>query len=93
LVILGADKVYFEHREFATGQVERACAQGAAPQESFACPVGAQHLAFDSQAFVIYDGHALRTRPDAAAAIAAVLRSRRWCSAIDLSATRTGTAG
>ena len=42
------------------------------------------------QAFVVYDGSELRICRDAAAAIAAVVHAKRWCSAIDLSAIRTG---
>ena len=36
------------------------------------------------------DGHELRACRDAAAAIAVVVRARRWCSAVDLSAVRAG---
>jgi hypothetical protein len=47
------------------------------------------NLTFDSgQACVVYDGHELRTCRDAAAAIATVVRARRPCSAVDLSAIR-----
>jgi hypothetical protein len=37
-------------------------------------------------------GEYLQLRPcrDAAAAIATVVRAKRWCSAVDLSAIRTG---
>jgi hypothetical protein len=48
------------------------------------------HLA--GQAFVVFGGHELRACRDAAATIAAVVRARRWCSAIDLAAIRKGTA-
>ena len=52
------------------------------------------NLKFDSgQAFVVYDGSELRICRDAAAAIATVVRARRPCSAVDLAAIRTGTAG
>jgi hypothetical protein len=48
------------------------------------------NLAFDpSQAFVVYDGQELRPCRDADAAIAAVVRAKRWCSAIDLNTIRT----
>ena len=51
------------------------------------------NLTFDSgQAFVIYDGHELRPCRDATAAIAAVVRAKRPCSAVDLSAIRTAIA-
>jgi hypothetical protein len=44
------------------------------------------------KAFVVFDGNEVRDCEDAAAAIAAVVRAKRWCSAIDLSAIRTGCA-
>jgi hypothetical protein len=54
--------------------------------------LAASDLAFDNQAYVVYDGSELRACRDAAAAIAAVVRAKRWCSAVDLSAIRTDTA-
>jgi hypothetical protein len=48
------------------------------------------NLAFDGQAYVVYDGHELRVCRDAAAAIAMVVRAKRPCSAVDLSAIRKG---
>jgi len=50
--------------------------------------LSATDLAFDGQAFVVFDGHDLRGCRDAAAAIGAVVRAKRWCSAVDLSAIR-----
>jgi len=50
--------------------------------------LSATDLAFDWQAFVVFDGHDLRGCRDAAAAIGAVVRAKRWCSAVDLSAIR-----
>jgi hypothetical protein len=50
------------------------------------------NLNFDRQAYAVYDGHELRGCRDAAAAIAAVVHAKRWCSVIDLSAIRTGIA-
>jgi hypothetical protein len=44
------------------------------------------------QAYVIFDGIELRACPGAAAAIAVVVRAKRWCSAVDLTAIRAGTA-
>jgi hypothetical protein len=50
-------------------------------------------LAFDgAQAFVIFDGRELRACRDAAAAIATVVRAKRPCSAVDLTAIRAATA-
>src|SRR5262245_22540815 len=49
-------------------------------------------LAFDGQAFVVYDGHDLRGCRDATAAIGAICRAKRWCSAVDLSAIRQAAA-
>jgi hypothetical protein len=50
------------------------------------------NLAFDGQAYIVFDGHELRACPDAAAAIAAVVRAKRPCSAVDLGAVRRCTA-
>ena len=48
-------------------------------------------MAFDvGQAYVVYDGHELRACRDATAAIATVVRARRWCSAVELSAVHAG---
>jgi hypothetical protein len=52
-----------------------------------------RNLAFDqSQLFVVYDGQQLRPCRDADAAIAAVVRAKRWASAVDLTAIRAGAA-
>jgi hypothetical protein len=50
--------------------------------------LSATDLGFDGQAFVVYDGRELRACQDAAAAIGAICRAKRWCSAVDLSAIR-----
>jgi hypothetical protein len=47
------------------------------------------NLTFDGQAFIVFDGKELRACRDAAAAIGAVVRAQRPCSAVDLSAIRT----
>jgi hypothetical protein len=52
--------------------------------------LAAADLVVEGQAYVVYDGQQLRPCRDAAAAIATVVRARRWCSAVDLSAIRTG---
>jgi lambda repressor-like predicted transcriptional regulator len=44
------------------------------------------------KAFVVFDCSELRACRDAAAAIAAVVKARRWCSAVDLSTIRTSIA-
>jgi hypothetical protein len=50
-------------------------------------------LTFDAgQAFGVFNGHELRPCRDAAAAIATVVRAKRWCSAVDLTAIRTSSA-
>jgi hypothetical protein len=46
------------------------------------------NLAFDGQAYVVFDGNELRECRDAAAAIAMVVRAKRWCAVI--AAIRTG---
>ena len=80
--------------EFAAGQLERARVLKALHQKGV--PLGrlaAAGVSFDSgQAFVVYDGSELRPCRDAAAAIATVVRARRWCSAVDLFSIRNGTA-
>jgi hypothetical protein len=56
-----------------------------------AAALAASDLSFDAgQAYVVYDCHELRACRDATAAITAVVRARRWCSAVDLAAIRTG---
>jgi hypothetical protein len=45
------------------------------------------------QAFVIFNGRELRACRGAAAAIAAVVRAKSWCSGVDLAAVRAGASG
>jgi hypothetical protein len=82
------------HWDFAADQAERARllkelhTKGATLRQ-----LARANLTFDgAQAFVVFDGHELRACRDATAAIAAVVRARRWCSAVDLTAIRTGAA-
>jgi hypothetical protein len=42
--------------------------------------------------FVVYDGHELRTCRDAVTAITTVVKAKRPCRAVDLSAIRAGAA-
>jgi hypothetical protein len=78
-----------QRREFSRDQVERACLLMALPARGAELSqLALADLAFDVQAYVVYDGHELRTCRDAAAAIAAVVRPKRPCSAVDLSAIR-----
>jgi hypothetical protein len=81
-------------RVFAPGQLERARLVKALLCKGVSLGrLVAADLAFDAgQAYVVYDGRELRACRDAAAAIAAVVRARRPCSAVDLSAIRTATA-
>jgi hypothetical protein len=82
------------HRyEFAPGQLERARVLNALHRKGVSLgQLVAADLAFDAgQAYVVYDGYELRACRDAAAAIAAVVRAKRPCSAVDLSAIRTAT--
>jgi hypothetical protein len=78
---------------FATGQLERARVLNALHRKgvSLGQLVAADLAFYAGQAYVVYDGRELRACRDATAAIAAVVRARRWCSAIDLSAIRTTT--
>ena len=76
-------------QEFDASQLERARLLKAlyAKGVSFAQLSGAD-LAFNGQAFVVFDGNRLRPCRDAAAAINVVCHAKRWCSAVDLSAIR-----
>jgi len=76
-------------REFSPDQAERARVLKALHTKGATLSQLARaNLAFDGQAYVVYDGHELRACRDAAAAIAMVVRSSRPCSAVDLSAIR-----
>jgi DNA-binding transcriptional MerR regulator len=81
-------------RVFAPGQLERARLVKALLRKGVSLArLAAADLSFEAgQAYVAYDGHELLACRDAAAAIAAVVRAKRWCSAIDLAAVRTFTA-
>jgi hypothetical protein len=77
--------------EFAAGQLERARVLKALHRKGVALSrLARADLAFDGLAYVVYDGHELRACRDATAAIAAVVRARHLCSAVDLSAIRAG---
>jgi hypothetical protein len=82
------------HWDFAADQAERArLLKALHTKGATLSQLARANLTFDSaQAFVVYDGHELRACRDAAAAIAAVVRARRWCSAVDRSSLRNGTA-
>jgi hypothetical protein len=90
VVIPGAAGRY---REFTVGQVERARvikalhAKGATLGQ-----LARAGLMFDGQAYVIYDGHELWSCRDTNSAIAAVVRARRLCAAVDLAAIRADAA-
>ena len=76
-------------REFAPGQLEKARLIKTLHQKGVrSAQLSAADLAFDGQAFVVFDGHNLRACRDAATAIATVVRAKRWCCAIDLAAIR-----
>ena len=76
-------------REFTADQAERARVLKALQAKGAKLSQLARaHLAFDGQAYVVFDGHNLRACRDAAAAIATVVKARGKCSAIDLSAIR-----
>jgi hypothetical protein len=81
-------------REFAAGQLERARLIKALHRKGATLSQLARSDLTDlaAQAYVILDGHVLRACPDAAASIAVVVRAKRWCSAVDLTAIRAGTA-
>jgi hypothetical protein len=76
--------------EFSSAQLERAHLLKQLSRKGVSLGrLAAADLAFDGQ-YVVFDGDAgkLRACLDATAAIGAVCRARRWCSAIDLSAVR-----
>jgi DNA-binding transcriptional MerR regulator len=81
-------------RVFAPSQLERARLLKALLRKGVSLGrLAASDLSFDAgQAYVVYDGHELRACRDAATAIAAVIRAKRRCSVVDLSAIRTGIA-
>ena len=70
-------------------QVERVRLFRALQSKAVARPAGRQPL--PDERFVIFHGRALHGCC-AAAAIAAVVRAKRWCSAVDLAAVRSTLA-
>ena len=92
--LLEADKVSNPaggvRREFTTDQAERARVLKALHSKGAKLSrLARANLVFDGQAYVVFDGHELRACRDAAAAIGTVVRAKRPCSAVDLSAIRT----
>jgi hypothetical protein len=76
---------------FAPGQLERARLVKELSRKGvrLARLAAADLAAFEAgQAYVVFDGSEFRACRDAAAAIAAVVGAKRWCSAVDLSAIR-----
>jgi hypothetical protein len=51
-----------------------------------------RNLSFPGERFLIFDGSKLHGCPNAEAAIAAAVRAKRWCSAVDLASIRRGSA-
>jgi DNA-binding transcriptional MerR regulator len=82
-----------QRREFSDGQVERARLLKAlqAKGAKLGQLARANIKLVAGQAYVVFDGHELRTCRDAAAAIAAVVHAKRPCSAVDLTAIRAIT--
>ena len=78
-------------REFRADQVERVLLITSLRRKGMTlAKLAGRSLAFpESERFVIFDGHQLRACRDAEAAIAAVVRAKRWCSAVDLAAIRS----
>jgi hypothetical protein len=78
-------------RVFDAGQLSRARLLKALLRKGVPlAQIAGADLAFDGQAFIIFDGHELRACRDAADAIGAVVRARRPCAAVDLAAIRQG---
>jgi hypothetical protein len=67
-------------REFGDDQIERVRLIQALQDKGVAlAQLAGRNLAFrNDERFVIFDGQNLRVYPDAAAAIAAVVRAKRW---------------
>ena len=77
-------------REFAEDDLERARLIKALHAKGLPLSrLARENLAFDGQAFVLFDGRELRGCRDAAEAVAAAARARR-CALVDLSAVRAG---
>lgn len=77
-------------RVFAPGQLERARLVKALLRKGVSLgALAGSDLSFDAGVlFVVYDGHELRACRDADAAIAAIVRAKGRCSAVDLAAVR-----
>jgi hypothetical protein len=77
-------------REFAADQVERVLLVRTLQDKGVGLPqLAGRNLAFpSSERFVVFDGRELRACRDAEMAIAAVVRARRACIAVDLGAIR-----
>src|SRR5215467_4750074 len=77
-------------REFTSDQIERArLIKTLQTKGAKLSQLARANLAFDGQTYLVYDGQELRACRDAPAAITAVVRAKRPCSAVDLSAIRT----
>ena len=78
-------------RDFTADQLERArLIKALHTKGATLSQLARANLAFDTgQTYVVFDGRELRACRDAAGAIAAVVRAKRPCSAIDLNAIRT----
>ena len=77
-------------REFADDDLQRARLIKALHQKGLPLSrLARENLAFDGQAFVLFDGRQLRGCRDAAEAVAAAARAKR-CALVDLSAVRAG---
>jgi hypothetical protein len=81
-------------REFAVEQVERVRVIRALQDKGVALKLlTGRNLTFPTdEKFVIFDGRELRACRDAEVAIAAVVRAKCACSAVDLAAIRTALA-
>ena len=84
------------HRlEFAADQLERALLIRELRRKGVTLgQLTGRNLAFqESERFVVFDGNQLRACRDAETAIAAVVRAKRWVSAVDLAAIRSARCG
>jgi hypothetical protein len=75
-------------QEFDASQLERARLLKTLLAKGVSLARLSGDLAFNGQAFVVFDGNRLRGCHDAAAAINAVCHAKCWCSAVDLAAIR-----
>jgi hypothetical protein len=80
-------------REFGDDQIERVALVLALQTKGVElAQLAGRNLSFPGEKYIIFDGNKLHGCPDAEAAIAAAVRAKRWCSAVDLTSIRRVSA-